>query len=353
MALNQAQQAIVTAQAEKMGIPAAWALAVIDKESDGVVFYPVGGKQLPCIFIEGHYFYKYLGDTPKRSEAVAKGLASPKRFGQPGGVKVPGRMAARYQQFQRMIQIDEDAAYKSISIGVGQTMGAEYKAYGYKSAKEMFNEACKSFDVQVWQLLHDIRRIPARMNAIRNRDFRAFAKSYNGPKAPRSYWVDLERYVISYERDKTPTDLTFLRIQKLGYKNVSDFQAARGIEPDNIIGPITRGELRKAEADLKKADLAPAVDAAKKAAASACATVGGAAAIDPKGATDFLNQAVDVFNTFQPVLATLKEFGPKAFIIAAGAGLCFFAYRAVKAYLRAKQFSYEREDSVFERFMAD
>lgn len=342
MALTDGQQAIVRAKAENTGVPSAWALGVIDKESDGVAFYTVGNKKLPCVFIEGHYFYKYLGDTAKRAEAVSKGLASPKRFGQPGGVKVPGKMAARYAQLQRMVEIDEDAAYKSISFGVGQVMGAEYAAYGYTSAKEMFNEACKSFEVQVWQLLHDIRRVPARMRAIANRDFRAFAKSYNGPAAPASYWIDLERYVISYERGTAPKNVTLNRINALGYKSIDDFQQARGITVDGIIGPITRAELTKAEAERRKAELAPAVDAAKKAAGAA---VGGAGAVimnDPKAAADFIQQAMDIFYAFQPVLSKLKDYGPASVMLVAAAVGSFFVYRAVKEWIKAKEYKNDR-----------
>lgn len=343
MALTADQQEIVKSLADRMNIPSAWALGVIDKESNGIVAYDVDGKKLPCIFIEGHYFYKYLGDTAKRAEAVAKGLASKARFGKPGGVKVPNRMKDRYAQLQRMIDIDEDAAYKSISIGVGQTMGAEYAAYGYTSPKQMFRDACKGFEVQVWQLLYDIKRIPARMRAIQNRDFKAFAKSYNGPAAPASYWTDLERYVTGYERGAPVTSQAVNRIKKLGYKNVQDFQAARSIEADGIVGPITRAEITKAEAKQAKADFAPTKDAILKGAGGAVIGTAGVIVNDPGSVFEKVQEFTAIVDVFSPVLYMVKSYGPAFMVGAGGVIVWYFLYRAIKEYAIKKDFAAERE----------
>lgn len=125
MSLNKQQQGWARSVAAEAGYDYAVIAALIDKESDGKFYWNVGGKNLPALNIEGHYFYKYLTlyAPEKLKQAVADGLAAKKAR----GIKVPSSYAGRYEFFERMKAVHREAAYMSVSAGVGQIMGDNYK----------------------------------------------------------------------------------------------------------------------------------------------------------------------------------------------------------------------------------
>ncbi len=119
-------------------------LAVVEVESAGNFEWDVNGEMLPPIRFEGHYFYKRLRGSV-RTEAVNKGLAHSKA----GRVKNPRSYEARYDLLHRARAIDSVAALESISMGLGQVMGAWWKDLGYRSVDEMFDRAKSGIAGQV------------------------------------------------------------------------------------------------------------------------------------------------------------------------------------------------------------
>lgn len=197
MALNNSQQSAVRKEAAEVGIPADFALGIVDKESAGRAFYKVGKEQLPAIRIEGHYVYR-LTEGKVRDAAVAAGLAAQKS----GVIKNSNTMAGRYTQLNRLIEIvGHEIAYQSISIGIGQVMGTNHELVGYPTATAMFQAATASFDNQVDQMLAFIANTPKAKRAALAYDYKGFALVYNGPKAKSSYWTELEQFVKSYAND--------------------------------------------------------------------------------------------------------------------------------------------------------
>src|SRR5690606_35880323 len=118
MALKTEEVRVIRALADKYKIPQDFALGITDMESAGRALWRVGNEYLPAIRIEGHYFWKRLHGK-QREAAVKLGLASPKA----GAVKNPVDMQGRYNKLKLMADINTEAAYQSISIGIGQIMG--------------------------------------------------------------------------------------------------------------------------------------------------------------------------------------------------------------------------------------
>ncbi len=161
--------------AKEKGIPAAALLAVCDVESGGKVFSKVKGRDEPLIRFEGHYFYRLLG-AAKRNNAVVQGLASRKA----GGVKNPRTQAGRWNLLARASEIDRDAALQSCSWGIGQVMGAHWRWLDYASVDAMVVEVRSGVTGQVQLMLKFIEKAGL-ISAIRNKDWRVFARGYNGP----------------------------------------------------------------------------------------------------------------------------------------------------------------------------
>lgn len=220
--------------------------ALIEVESGGVIF--VRNSRLPLIRWEGHYFYRLLS-VSNRARAVSAGLASKVA----GRIHNPSNPAERYRVFQSAIQIDPEAAYASISFGVGQIMGANFRVLGYELASKMYADATQGFFNQLIQLLRFIRakNLIAELN---RRDWRAFARGYNGPAYEvNGYHIKLAQAYDALSKDPrfSPFDSTDLQecsaLLRLGSRGarVRELQtllsrAGARIRVDGDFGPLTK-----------------------------------------------------------------------------------------------------------------
>ena len=100
--------------------------AVIDTETSGSGFDRAGR---PKMLFEPHVFYRNL-DGAERDEAVAEGLA----YKAWGTLKYP---ADSYPRLEKAMQINETAALRSASWGLGQILGENHAAAGYGTPQEM------------------------------------------------------------------------------------------------------------------------------------------------------------------------------------------------------------------------
>lgn len=303
MALTKDQQDHVRSAAMSLSIPAAIALGIVDKESAGRAFYTVKGAQLPAIRIEGHYVYKLL-PADRRAEAVRLGLAHKKA----GGLKNPGTMAARYALLDKIIAFaGAEIAYQSISIGIGQIMGANFALAGSTSAVQMFQIATSSFSSQVVQMLSFIANQPKALKAAQSFDYKALALIYNGKNAPESYWIELQdftdRYGDGFEAT-TPVgeNFDFGRIKALGFGTVLEFQAAAGVKVDGQIGPITRAAIATMEEARKKAST-PVVTVTKAVVGGVTTVATATVAANP----DWITSAVPVI---EPTIKGVIQLAP-------------------------------------------
>ena len=178
--------------AEKLDVPLAAFLAVIEVESGGRSFSTVDGKSEPLIRFEGHYFDRFLsGDA--RLLARAEGLANPKA----GKVKNPRSQAGRWQLLARAIKINRIAALSSVSWGVGQVMRSHWQWLGYGSADALVREARSGLAGQVSVMARYIDK-SGLSYALQQQDWVAFARTYNGPGYRKNRYD--EKMAAAYKR---------------------------------------------------------------------------------------------------------------------------------------------------------
>ena len=160
--------------AKEINVPAACLRAVISVESSGRGFDSDGR---PKALFERHIFYKLLASQrDKQTEAVDAGLAYPKWGMKP----YPKTSDGVYEEIEAAMKIDEDAALKSASWGLGQIMGNNYEMIGYKTVQEMVNDARVNEYNQIRQMAKFIKA--SGLDApLRAQNWAAFAKGYNGP----------------------------------------------------------------------------------------------------------------------------------------------------------------------------
>ena len=96
-------------------------------------------KRRPIILFEPHVFYRNLSGW-QRDQAVRARLAY-KRWGQQA---YPAGSDAQYKRLSEAMKINDEAAFRSISVGLGQVLGENYKAAGCESARQMFEQAAVS-----------------------------------------------------------------------------------------------------------------------------------------------------------------------------------------------------------------
>lgn len=171
---DDATIAAAETHAARLKIEPSALLAVAEVESSGKVTATVNGRPEPLIRWEGHYFDKRLKGIA-RDQARAKGLAHPKA----GKVKNPKDQAARWRLLREAMAIDKRAALESISIGIGQVMGAHWKTLGYASAEAMVDKARENAAGQIELMVRYIEKFGL-VDELQRLDFTAFARGYNG-----------------------------------------------------------------------------------------------------------------------------------------------------------------------------
>jgi len=309
MRLENTEMQLVTENAEYLKVDRAFLLAVIEKESAGKFAWNVQGAHLPAIRIEGHYFYRILAkkSPEKLAAAIDQGLANKTA----GAVKNPNSYADRYAMLDRMARIDEDAAYRSISVGAGQVMGDHFQLLGYGSAVNMWRDARTPYG-QIKQIIRFIEKNPAILSAARGLDFKKFARLYNGPKYKKNRYDTLLKAHYDKWRGLGHTSPPVIettvwldRIKALGYKDVVAFQTHYGLKTDGIIGSITQETIVAAEAAKAK----PVKDAA--------VVAGGASTVAVGAVT--IDQVVKHVEAVKPVIETVAGMNVNTILVIAGA----------------------------------
>lgn len=111
------------------------------------------------------------------------------------------RQSKEWIAFNDAFHIDADAAMKSTSIGLGQVMGFNYARLGYKSVGEMWDDAKRGEDRQIFQMAEFIRTDNRLISALKNKNWHLVATYYNGAgymKIAKKY--GREPYNISMEK---------------------------------------------------------------------------------------------------------------------------------------------------------
>lgn len=146
---------IIKQEAARIGVEEEALLAFIKIESGGRGF--VNGKII--IQFEPSYFY----DRTK--------------------IRINNKIdvqSKEWKAFDEAFAINPDAAMESTSIGLGQVMGAHWKRLGYKSVLEMWEDAKKGEDRQVYQMTQFINTDKRLLKALKDKDWHKVATYYNG-----------------------------------------------------------------------------------------------------------------------------------------------------------------------------
>jgi hypothetical protein len=187
----------------------------------------------PQILFERHLFRKY---TAGRFDNIAPEISAPA-----GGY---GTLAEQYGKLERALALCAQAklgvepALRSASWGMGQVMGFNHQAAGFKSAAAMVQAMVKSEDAQL-AAMAGFLKANGLAALLQKKDWASFAKGYNGP----NYWQN--HYDVKLAEQ-------FQRFASGSLPNleVRAAQAALlylGFSPgkiDGVIGPRTRAALK-------------------------------------------------------------------------------------------------------------
>jgi hypothetical protein len=154
-------------------------LAVVEIESDGHSL-EIDGRT-PSFLFEKHVFYRQLLELDRAAvdHAVAAGLAytswQPKTE-----YRNEGTSAGRLAILAQARAINDEAACRSASWGVGQTMGFNYKELGFVDARHMVDYMIHGgVPAQVECLIREIEHNNL-ARYLNGHNWAAFARGYNG-----------------------------------------------------------------------------------------------------------------------------------------------------------------------------
>lgn len=170
--------------------------AIVDVEAAGSGFDSAGR---PKMLFEPHKFYRHLSGA-KRDLAVSSGLAY--AAWKPGAYPKDS-----YPRLMRAMEIDETAALKSCSWGLGQILGENHIAAGYATPQLMVDRFCESEAEQLSAMIRFIKANKLDDN-LRAHDWAGFARGYNGAQyAVHGYHTKLANAYAKWARIKdTPWD---------------------------------------------------------------------------------------------------------------------------------------------------
>lgn len=165
--------------------------AFMDVEAGGSGFDARGRVKM---LFEPHVFYRELGAGRKRDKAVKQGLAYAKW-------KPDGYPADSYPRLQAAMLIDEEAALRSASWGLGQLMGFNHAAAGYDSPYLMI----KSFaDDEENQLRAMVQFLIAKKlaGALKAHDWAKIERVYNGGGYKGHYAAKMQNAFARWQQIK-------------------------------------------------------------------------------------------------------------------------------------------------------
>ncbi len=142
----------------------------MDVETAGSGFLANG---LPKILLERHYVWARA--TAAQRATLGDGLANPKAGGYLGGMSE----WSRFEEVAKVIGVE--GAAQSCSWGLGQIMGANFRASGFADAAALMNAAASNEDAQIRMMASFIGSQSRMVSAIREKNWLVVAQCYNGP----------------------------------------------------------------------------------------------------------------------------------------------------------------------------
>ena len=265
----------VVKAARKERLDPAAAMAVVEVESAGRPFEDDG--RMPRLLFERHVFYREL--KKKSLEVLDKGriagLAIPK-WDRAKQYNDQRTSAGRIAVYEAARDIDEEAANRSCSWGIGQTMGFNAERLGFASATEMLTKMTNAgIFGQIDCMMREIRASKL-VDALNARDFAKFARAYNGPGYKQnSYDTKMEAAFKKWS----------LKLDSMALEDV-------GMNPEEKLEEIPSSRVAEPPKSLIKSKVA--------AAGGTIATAGGGLIVD---------QALDAADKVRAVKETAADIG--------------------------------------------
>lgn len=195
---------VIRNEAKRLRIEPAFLLAVLRVEAGTAgPFSKETGK--PIIRFEPHIFNSHNKGTPRagwgKNKLVGRHVEN---------VSCEGGQTNEQKCFQKAIEINPDAAYKSISMGQPQIMGFNAGIAGYSSAQQMyeaFSNKSTGAVAQIKAMIRLIEKSPGILSACKNKDVGSFTRRYNGSKPGSAlyarYTASMTRYYNRYKSQES------------------------------------------------------------------------------------------------------------------------------------------------------
>jgi hypothetical protein len=203
---------LLAEQAKRLGIDPAIAVAVLVAESRGAAF---GSDGRLIIRFEAHIFLHYCSDQSKARAEQCFRFDPTLTYREPrqqmwrrdpnGDWQIchTGQQADEWIVFDFARQIDDNAALMAISMGAPQVMGFNYATVGYPNVHAMF-DAFRSSERSQIESLFRFMEVNGLVDSVRNKEFRAFAKGYNGSDQIDLYAGIIQERLALFEALRTP-----------------------------------------------------------------------------------------------------------------------------------------------------
>lgn len=195
--------ALIGQEADRVGIHAAVALAVLAAESKGDPF-DTNGRLI--LRFENHIFYTYWGQAHEElfrqhftfatHENWQEHQWRPDAAGTWQDVHTSQESEWRVFQFARAL--DEKAALYASSMGAPQIMGFNHTAIGYATVQAMFDAFRTDVQAQLSSLFR-FMEVNGLVEAVRHNDFLTFAKIYNGGGQAQRYQQIIQQHLDAYQ----------------------------------------------------------------------------------------------------------------------------------------------------------
>lgn len=203
---------LLEALAGRVGIDVAAAVAVVSVESGGRAF---GDDGRLLVRFEPHVFARYLG-TGRRREFDAHFRLQGRVPWEGHTFRVSsdapwrpfhGAQRTEWAALEVARTIDDDLALRSTSMGLAQVMGFNHALVGHRSPRAMFEAMAADVRYHLLAMFDFIRgtgRDSRALEALRNEDYVAFAKTYNGSGHAGYYGTLIEADVSAFRALRAP-----------------------------------------------------------------------------------------------------------------------------------------------------
>ena len=203
----------------KVGVAELRAILSVESRNKG---FDVSGQ--PIILFEPHVLYRNLKDPQQLQAAVDAGIAYPHWGMKP----YPKGNDAQYQRLARAISINEEAAFRAISMGMGQILGENYKHCGFDSARALF-EDCKAGEPQQLEQIVAFIKYHNINLYMRRHDWRTVAALYNGTGQIDKYAAWLKEAYEKWSKvvNKPRSELTVQDLRSVGSSTIAKTDSAK------------------------------------------------------------------------------------------------------------------------------